>query len=450
VTGDEVGLREADWTSIVYAVERGTCTLMLGPDAMTGTFDGAQLPVHEALASFVRDQLGPAWEHLDPSKPWSVAQAAVMQEDPFTLHAWVREFYERFETDTDMLADLAQLPFELIVNTAPGPAASQAFLAVKPATRSDFYDRTAPARPTMPDATAQSPLVYHLYGSLEQPSSLILTESDRLAFIVSVVADEPPLPPKLRSMLCDPERSFLFLGFDLAHWQFKLLMHVLSGDTQRRYKSFAFERRPEALEPETCDFYRSGHKIHFVGGDSTAFARELRTRVRVPEAPASTPAIPVTPVAPVSTSSGDLPPDAPLVFLCHASEDKPFVQQVSDGLRANGIDTWFDRDDLAGGDDWDPKIRRVLDEVDYVVVLQSASLRAKEVSYVNREIDLALDRQQLYRAPRVFVIPAVIDSFDNALYELQDLQWVDLTVPSGLDSLVRAIRRDLNHQARAG
>jgi hypothetical protein len=152
----------------------------------------------------------------------------------------------------------------------------------------------------------------------------------------------------------------------------------------------------------------------------------------------------------VSTSSGDLPPDAPLVFLCHASEDKPFVQQVSDGLRANGIDTWFDRDDLAGGDDWDPKIRRVLDEVDYVVVLQSASLRAKEVSYVNREIDLALDRQQLYRAPRVFVIPAVIDSFDNALYELQDLQWVDLTVPSGLDSLVRAIRRDLNHQARAG
>ncbi len=438
---------------------------MLGPDAMTGTFDGASLPVHEALATFVRGQLGPDFTHLDPSKPWSVAQAAVAQEDPFTLQAWVGEFYERFEADTDMLGDLARLPFELVVNTSPGLSAAQAFLGVKPATHSDYYDRTAPARPSMPDATVQSPVIYHLYGSLEQPSSLILTDSDRLAFIVSVVADEPPLPPKLRSMLCDPDRSFLFLGFDLAQWQFRLLMHVLSGDSQRRYKSFAFERRPETLDPETCEFYRSGHKIHFVGGDSTVFARELRARVRVPDAAASTPT-PASSLSSTTTSGadrsdpvvstvaptglGDLPPDAPLVFLCHASEDKPFVQLVADGLRANGIDTWFDRDDLGGGDVWDAKIRRVLDDVDYVVVLQSASLFAKEVSYVNREIDLALDRQKLYRAPRVFVIPAVIDSFDSVLHDLKDLQCVDLSVPAGIDSLVRAIRRDVNHKVRAG
>jgi hypothetical protein len=84
------------------------------------------------------------------------------------------------------------------------------FLEVKPGTSSDFHDHTGSARPTLPDRSFDAPLVYHLYGSLEQPSSLVLSDSDRLDFIVSVVSDQPPLTAKLRSVLCDPERSFLF------------------------------------------------------------------------------------------------------------------------------------------------------------------------------------------------------------------------------------------------
>src|SRR5262245_38914776 len=108
------GMRSADWTSLVYAVERGKCTLMLGPDAVTGTLAGERLPLHVALARFVKDRLGPRYAHLDPNNPASVAQAAVAQEDPFTLQGWVEEFYEQFVGDFDMLRDLAGLPFELV------------------------------------------------------------------------------------------------------------------------------------------------------------------------------------------------------------------------------------------------------------------------------------------------------------------------------------------------
>jgi len=284
-----------------------------------------------------------------------------------------------------------------------------------------------------------APVVYHLYGSLEEPSSLILSDSDRLDFIVAVVSDEPPLPPKLKSMFRDPERSFLFLGFDLVQWQFRVLLHVMSRDAARRYKSFAFELGDTAVDDETREFYRTGHKIHFVAGDLPEFARELRSRVHLEDR--TTPS--------VETDQPSLPPGAPIVFICHASEDKAVAQRLADGLAAAGIDTWFDKHDMHGGDEWDSKIRSMIrDRVDYVVVLQSESLRRKDVGYVNREIDLAIDRQREYRPPRRFIVPAIVDDPDNRLDNLELWQSVDLTTPSGIEDLVRAINRDRSLQAR--
>jgi hypothetical protein len=459
-------MRDADWTSLVYAVEGGNCTLMLGPDAVTGTLGAERLPVHEALAGFVIDRLGPSFGHLDRTKPSSVAQAAVAAEDPFTLQGWVEEFTELFEPDDDVLRDLAALPFELVINTSPGPWVHRIFQEVKPRTHGDYYDRTAPVRPALPDATASAPVVYNLYGSLLQPSSLILTESDRIDFLVAVVSDEPPLPPKLKSALRDPERSLLFVGFELDQWQFRVLLHVLARDARRRYKSFAFEIDARGLDDDTRDFYRSGHKIHFVVGEPPDFARELRGRVRVPEpvevpdgvpgtATVDTPGTPAVTapavVAAPTESRSILPPDAPVAFICHASEDKEFADQVSDYLRVNGIATWFDRDDLRGGDRWDLTIRRTIgSQVDYVIVLQSASMSAKDVGYVNREIALALDRQMEFRAPRRFLIPAVIDRSESRLVELEHLQATDLSSAAGFDELVRTIKRDVDLKVRQG
>jgi len=433
-------MRDADWTSLVYAVERGQCTLMLGPDAVTGSLDGQVLPVHVALAQFVKDRLGPSQADLDPYKPSSVAQAAVALEDPFTLQGWVKEFYDVFVEDPGVLDDLAALPFELVINTSPGLSVQRRFEQVKPRTVSDYYDCRARARPSLPDPAVDAPLVYQLYGSLEEPSSMVLSDNDRLDFIVSVVSDEPPLPPKLKSALRDPNRSFLFVGFDLAQWQFRVLLHVLTKDSPRRYKSFAFELVSASLDTEVRDFYRIGHKIHFVTGDIRQFGRDLRSRVTV-AAPED---------ADVPGSDGDgLRPDAPLVFLCHASEDKAVAEQIAEQLERNGIQSWLDKDDLHAGDEWSEKITRAIQrEVDYVAVLQSASMLRKDIAYVNREINLALDRQQEFRSNRRFILPVVLDDPDNRLVELDRWQSIDVSHSSGIDELIREIKRDQNKASR--
>jgi SIR2-like domain len=215
-------MRDGDWASLTSSIETGRCILMLGPDAFMGDFDGERLPVAVGLARFIKDRLGPEYASLDPSKPWSVAQVAVAEEDPNTLRAWVHEFYETHDTESDDLHILASLPFQLVINTSPGFSAERAFKNAKPNTYVDFYDRTAPARIYLPDASRNAPVIYGLYGSLQQPSSMILSENDRFDFLISIITETPPLPQKLTSALCDPRQSFLFLGFNLAQWQLRM------------------------------------------------------------------------------------------------------------------------------------------------------------------------------------------------------------------------------------
>ncbi len=82
------------------------------------------------------------------------------------------------------------------------------------------------------------------------------------------------------------------------------------------------------------------------------------------------------------------------------------------------------------------------------MVLQSSSLRTKDVGYVNKEIDLALERQRYYRPPRIFVIPAIVDDPANQIDQLGAFQYIDLSAGDGVTQLVHAIRRDLDLAGR--
>lgn len=436
-------LSEDDWASLAATVSCGRCTLMLGPGTVTGCLDGDRMPAHVALATHVRkhlsEQLDPRQlATLDPQRPSAVAQVALAREDPVTISRWIDEFYRVFEVEGQMLEDLAALPFPLVLNTSPGPTVHDAFAAAKPQTCTEYYDLRGPAgKRLMPEPTPQAPVVYHLYGVFEQPQSVVLSDSDRLDFVVAVASNNPPLPRNLLSHMQDPDRTFLFVGFDLADWQFRILLHVLARSVSRRYKSFAFELDANPLDPATQEFYLHSQKIHFFRGELPRFTSELRRRVLdlVGETPGA-----------VAAPADSPAPDAPVVFLCYARDDAPRVEHIANGLRQNGLRTWRDVDSLRGGDRWDSMIRSTLrNDVDYVVVAESQSLvrKAAERSYVNREIKIALDVQDEYALPRVFLIPVLLDGPDNQRDELSRFQGIDLAQDGAVDMLARAIKRDM-------
>ncbi len=418
---------DRDWASLAYSIVHGHCILMLGPDAVTEQVGGRREPVLNRLSHALMKSTDAPGE-FDERDYRAVAQA-VLAKDLFALQATAVEVLGSVEIEAPAIAALAALPFRLIVNTAPGLALELPWRAVKPNTRAAYYDyRPRRALPPVPEPTVDAPLVYHLYGSLEDPTSLTLTESDLIELLVAIVAENPDLPANLKSVLRSRRHTFLFLGFRLHQWHLRILLHVLAASDPQSH-SYALQA-VDGLDARTRQFYREGHKIEFCDMGVDAFVAELTRRVDGIAPPTATVQVP----APAR--------DAATVFLCHASEDGAYAEALAADLRGAGFETWLDQDDLRGGDRWDGEIERAINAVRYVVVLQSRHLAAKREGYVNKEINLALERQLTFRSDLRFVIPAVIDSEEHVLDCLARFHAIKLYERDGMARLRQALARD--------
>ena len=69
------------------------------------------------------------------------------------------------------------------------------------------------------------------------------------------------------------------------------------------------------------------------------------------------------------------------VFLSYASQDAEAAKGLCGALRSAGIEVWFDRDSLVGGDAWDAKIRRQIAECALFLPVISANTQARREGY---------------------------------------------------------------------
>jgi TIR domain len=81
------------------------------------------------------------------------------------------------------------------------------------------------------------------------------------------------------------------------------------------------------------------------------------------------------------------------VFLSYASEDAVAAQRIADALRSAGIDVWFDKSELRGGDAWDRQIRKQIHDCALFIPVISSHSQARLEGYFRREWKLAADRR---------------------------------------------------------
>jgi TolB-like protein/Tfp pilus assembly protein PilF len=98
------------------------------------------------------------------------------------------------------------------------------------------------------------------------------------------------------------------------------------------------------------------------------------------------------------------------VFLSYASQDADAAQRMCDGLRAGGIEVWFDRSELRGGDAWDQKIRQQIRDCALFVPVISANTAARGEGYFRLEWALAEQRAQRMARNRAFILPVCVDA----------------------------------------
>ena len=88
------------------------------------------------------------------------------------------------------------------------------------------------------------------------------------------------------------------------------------------------------------------------------------------------------------------------IFLSYASQDAEAARRICEALRAAGVEVWFDRSELRGGDAWDQKIRQQIKDCALFVPLISAHTEARPEGYFRLEWHLADQRTHLMAVPR--------------------------------------------------
>src|SRR5690242_3356929 len=118
------------------------------------------------------------------------------------------------------------------------------------------------------------------------------------------------------------------------------------------------------------------------------------------------------------------------VFLSYASEDAEAALGICEALRGAGIEVWFDKSELRGGDAWDQSIRRQIKSCALFIPLISKNTHERDEGYFRLEWKLAVDRSHLMTANRAFLIPVVIDDTredeENVPDRFRELQWTRL------------------------
>lgn len=133
------------------------------------------------------------------------------------------------------------------------------------------------------------------------------------------------------------------------------------------------------------------------------------------------------------------------IFLAHASEDKPRVQQLYNQLKKQGFSPWLDAIDLIPGQNWEIEIPKAIKRASVCLVCLSKSSVAKK-SYVQREFRYALLAYAELPPESIYLIPVRLDDCEVPDLQIPDLElklrsihWVDLFETTGFEHLVSAI-----------
>jgi len=447
-------LKERYWNNLIGSLRHGQCILVLGSDVPIlvkgDTGDGR--PAHEStFAEELRRRLVKELEDDGRVASGTTLGAIAQQyEDsegfgPSLLRATAERILSSQEFDPSPVHDmLAQLPFSLILTTTQDQLFAHALeRAGKYPTvhryhmRGDKRDNPEFDAP----ATPATPVVFHLFGTADQPSSLVLSENDVLDFLIRIVSERPPLPHSLLKALKRDGQSFLFVGSGISRWDLRVLLKVL-------LRALELNRTPAiAAEPlrslqqsdrnEMVLFYQRGTRVELEDEEIPVFLGKVRQRLE--------------------TEGGYIQQSAPQfgtrlrVFISYAREDQDLAARVYDRLQKASFEPWFDQESLHGGDDWDQRIKTDLESSHFVLVLYTPTFCRKTDSYVNTEVALAVERSLRVRGS--FLIPLRVGSIDDrdrveALRKFDEMELRESDFDEDIGKVISNLKREYQRRIR--
>ncbi|MCB0706280.1 MAG: SIR2 family protein [Saprospiraceae bacterium] len=252
-----------NWDFILEKIREESAVLILGPEILT-TSDGQ--PAHRELIRL-----------LDPPNNEKILR--YYERDGFFLFDEgqkrtllchdIKRFYNSLPANK-MLEQLLDIPFHIILNVNPDRVLQKAFDKKGYSYEELFYKRDRP-NTEYKQPTANRPLIYNIFGSVESEESMILTHDDLFEYFKSIFAGKS-MPNALKLKLLEA-KNFIFLGLEFDHWYMQLLLREF--EIHKQQYSFTRYAANQGSNPEMEVFCTEQFKINFISDNLSQFVGKL-------------------------------------------------------------------------------------------------------------------------------------------------------------------------------
>ncbi len=184
----------------------------------------------------------------------------------------IKKFY-RGERPGELPSLLADIPFHVFLTVTPDLMLPEVFQAKNYPFQHGFYKKNTDPQAIRPPS-AKNPLIYNLFGCVENEESLVLSHDDLYDYFKSIFARRS-MPTELKDELREI-RNLLFVGVPFDKWYLQILLRELEIHNQ----NYAFTRfaTNQSVSSELSTFCFEQFQIQFVDKNVEDFIRELHRR----------------------------------------------------------------------------------------------------------------------------------------------------------------------------
>jgi len=261
----EAPLDSIDWNFTLQTLQEGRCIIFLGPELFT---NNQNKKLGESLSDYL--QVG---KNEDIEKYYQAEELFLFKNNGAQTKTYykIKNFYQQSFPETEtLLKKIAQLPASFIVNLTPDKHLVNTFQQLNLPVKSDFYWKNHTPKSEVKLPSIKKPLVYNLFGSIDQQESLILTHNDLFDYFSSIFG-ERGLPKDLRHKI-HQAHNLIFLGIPFDKWYLQLILRILSLHNDSDFMRYAAN---ESLTDELIELCKNQFNINFFPNNIKAFIDTL-------------------------------------------------------------------------------------------------------------------------------------------------------------------------------
>jgi len=248
-----------NWTFIIDSIKKDKSVLILGPE-LVKLHDNKTM--HQLICDYLNVFNNERIKRYYPNDELFFFEDNVSK---LMVCSDIRKFYQQ-KFEIKLFEKIAFMPFPLIISLNPDLFLKDTFERYKFPVQFAYYSRSEVM--DLKPISTDNPLIYNLFGTIENDETLILTHDDLFDFISWITAADK-LPQKMQEVI-NKSQNFIFVGFKFDKWYLQLILRMLNP--QRLKYQFALE---SDLLFETQTFYLDQFRLDFFNVGVEEFIDDL-------------------------------------------------------------------------------------------------------------------------------------------------------------------------------